>query len=188
MQESLPERQEATETPHGDIDTRGSHIQELIYHEDTGTGKHHSRVLLLASQSQGAYLPTNQLAAVLLPPHAKQPTTWRPSPRTPWAMQQAIPGTSFTRQWPTTFPCSRDWQPTKLGTSSAYKHAHVVDPATTEGSMQPMQGAPLEHAALVTSGECAAGPPKILLYKATSPRLGNVTNLSNTQKIKQRIR
>ena len=59
----------------------------------------------------------------------------------------------------------------------------MVNHATTEGSMQSMKGVPLEHVALVTSGECAVGPLKILLYKATSPRLGNMTKLSNTQKI-----
>ena len=57
----------------------------------------------------------------------------------------------------------------------------MVNHATTEGSMQSMKGVPLEHVALVTSGECAVGPLKILLYKATSPRLGNVTDLSNTK-------
>ena len=40
----------------------------------------------------------------------------------------------------------------------------------------------------VARGEYATGPTGHLLHKATSPRLGDITKLPNTQKVKQRIR
>ena len=61
--ESLPEGQEATGTPSGDTDAGGSHLGELIHHEDAGAEKHHFRVPPLATIST---LPTSRLAPALL--------------------------------------------------------------------------------------------------------------------------
>ena len=50
ISEGLPEGQEATWTPPGDIETGSSHFGDLflpVYHEDTCVGKYHFGVLPL---------------------------------------------------------------------------------------------------------------------------------------------
>lgn len=46
--ESLLEKQKATETPLGNVDSGNSHLESSSYHKDTGTGKHHFGNLSLA--------------------------------------------------------------------------------------------------------------------------------------------
>ena len=57
-----------------------------------------------------------------------------------------------------------------LGASRTYQTVHSRPP-TTEGPTRPRQGAPLEHVALMTRGECAVGMHRIST-KAHFPKVG----------------
>lgn len=72
------ERQEGTGAHSGDVDTVAGVWGSSFYSKDTGAGKHHFGILLLAYWHQGLTLPPNGSAAAMYL-QAMQPAMWDPA-------------------------------------------------------------------------------------------------------------